>query len=186
MPDVNRLKGIDQLKSCLREKEQLLDGSNGCGRPFYGACSGLVGLILTVESVRLLLGGISLFAMGEMLVGLAFLYGAYALLVLTGRNLVAVSDQRIIQLKQGVLKARISEVPLSEIDKATLFKHTVMFGNKHAGEIRIVLRNGKSVVLPFLANAEYVLETIGEVLHPDEEEPMAWIREEAEKLEANP
>lgn len=182
MATVNQLKGIETVKQALREKEILMEGSNGGPRLLYGGCAGLAGIIMVVESFRLLYSSPFL-GFGELVLGSVLVYAAYSLIYLSTRNVVAVTDQRIVCVRAGILRSRQSEIPLEDIKTATLFKSTVMFGNRHTGEIRIVLRNGKTVVLPYLNNAEYVLEAVGEAMSPEVEKPMSWVREAVQRQE---
>jgi len=179
---VNQLKGIETVKQALRENETLLEGSNGGPRLLYGGCAGLAGIIMVVESLRLLYRSPFL-GFGELALGSVLVYTAYSLMYLSTRNVVAVTNQRIVCVRAGILKSRQTNIPLEDIKTATLFKSTVMFGNRHTGEIRIVLRNGRTVVLPYLSNAEYVLEAVGEAMSPEAEKPMSWVHEAVQRQE---
>ncbi len=178
MATFGRLKGMEIIDKYAEEEEIVQEGTNGKASILRGVCFALVGLILFGEGLWLLIFRLSVYGVIEVCAGLVFFYAAYRLLYLDARQLIVVTNYRVLWKKTGWVAedGKIIEIPLKEIESARLFKSTVMFGKSHAGAIRIKKKNGRTEVLPMLQNGEYILETISDMLSTEAERRQDWIR----------
>lgn len=84
--------------------------------------------------------------------------------MLVKRGGVYVTNQRLLYYKirpTGKSLYRIISIPLESIEIVHFLKHSVMFGDKVAGELMIKQKSGKKVLLPSLCEGEYVAACVG-------------------------
>lgn len=102
-----------------------------------------------------------------MLLGaLALAYFGVRCLFLQSREFVCVTDKRVLcqKIDWRGRPGRLSVFSMGDISGVKLCRSSVIFGNKKSGEIILQLHGGKSCMLPFLQNGEYVMEAIDEEL----------------------
>jgi hypothetical protein len=155
----------EQARALMQPGEELQELSPRKPRAMYGTLLAASGVFMAVDTAPYALRSPALIP--YVIVGVLLAWAGVWVLSLCGKGWVAVTDRRV--LIQGVNliggPGRLREHSLKDIKASRMFKPTVTFKSKsYNGTVILELKNGKSRQLPYLENAQYIHETIGEML----------------------
>ena len=154
----------DPKASCLlRETECFVEHSGRKPRTVIGVIFCGIGLWAVFEPVLLLFRYSELVV--SFIIGLILLYAAMWILLISRREYVCVTNERLIYQKVNLIgkSGKTLSFQLQDISKARLGRSMTSYRQKEqSGHVVLIMTSGKVRVLPCLKNGMFIVEAIRE------------------------
>lgn len=158
----------EQAVAYLHAEEQLCEISERKPHILHGTVMAACGVITLVDTTPLLLkSSQQIYLVVIVVLGALMAWSGLWILCLAQRSWVAVTNCRVLVQRINMIghPSKYSEYRLSEINGCRMIKPLVTWKkSSYNGTVLIKLKNGKMRQLPYLENAQYILETIGSLL----------------------
>ena len=154
----------DPKASCLlRETERFVEHSGRKPRIVIGVICCGIGLWAVLEPVLFLFRYSELVV--SFIIGLMLLYAAMWILLISRREYVCVTNERLIYQKVNLVgkSGRTLSFRLQDIGKARLGRSMLSYRQtEQSGHVVLIMRSGKVRVLPCLINGMFIVEALRE------------------------